>query len=129
MKPFKHDEIGYWSEVKLDIVRKYASAYSTIMSTQRSIKNHIYIDAFAGAGLHVSKRTGEFVAGSPLNALAVNPRFKEVHLIDLHGGKAKELRRLVGSQKGVFIYEGDSNDVLLHQVFPRCRYEDYNRAL
>jgi len=129
MKPFKHDEIGYWSEVKLDIVRKYASAYSRIMNTQRSIKNHLYIDAFAGPGLHVSKQTGEFVPGSPLNALAITPRFKEVHLIDLHGGKAKELRRLVGSQKGVFIYEGDSNDVLLHQVFPRCRYEDYNRAL
>jgi three-Cys-motif partner protein len=130
MKPFKHDEIGYWSEVKLDIVREYASAYSTIMNKQRSvIRNHIYIDAFAGAGQHVSKRTGEFVAGSPLNALAVTPPFNEFHLIDLHGGKAEELRQLVGSQKGVFIYEGDSNDVLLHKVFPRCRYEDYTRGL
>jgi three-Cys-motif partner protein len=129
MKSFRHDEIGYWSEVKLDIVREYASAYSKIMSTQSSIGKHIYIDAFAGAGQHLSRRTGQFVAGSPLNALDVSPHFKEVHLIDLHGGKAEELRRLVGSQTGVFIYEGDSNDVLLNQVFPRCRYEDYNRAL
>lgn len=103
MKPFKYDEIGYWSEVKLDIVREYASAYSKIMNGQPAIRKHIYIDAFAGAGQHVSKRTGEFVAGSPLNALDVNPPFKEVHLIDLHGGKAEELRGLVGSQKGVFI--------------------------
>lgn len=129
MKSFKHDEIGYWSEVKLDIVREYASAYSKIMNGQTAIRKHIYIDAFAGAGQHVSKRTGEFVAGSPLNALAVTPRFKEVHLIDLHGGKAEELRQLVGSQKEVFIYEGDSNDVLLHKVFPRCRYKDYSRGL
>lgn len=27
MKTFKYDEIGYWSEVKLRIVREYASAY------------------------------------------------------------------------------------------------------
>lgn len=129
MKPFKHDEIGYWSEVKLDIVRNYASAYSTILSRQKMIKNHLYIDAFAGAGQHISKRTGDFIAGSPLNALAVRPPFKEIHLIDLHGGKVEELRQLVDNQKGVFIYEGDSNDVLLQQVFPKCRYEDYNRAL
>jgi hypothetical protein len=33
----KYDEIGYWSEIKLDIVKEYAQAYSTIMSAQRSI--------------------------------------------------------------------------------------------
>jgi hypothetical protein len=33
-KALQHDEIGYWSEVKLDIVKKYASAYSTIMAKQ-----------------------------------------------------------------------------------------------
>lgn len=116
MKSFKHDEIGYWSEVKLDIVREYASAYSTIMNKQRSIiRNHIYIDAFAGAGRHVSKRTGEFVAGSPLNALAVTPPFNEFHLIDLHGGKAEELRRSVGDREDVFVYEEDANKCLLER--------------
>ena len=63
------DEIGYWSEVKLDIVREYATAYSKILSSKNL--PHIYIDAFAGAGQHLSKLTGEFVPGSPLNALAV----------------------------------------------------------
>lgn len=130
MKPFAYDEIGYWSEVKLDIVRKYASAYSTIMSAQPTIiRKHIYIDAFAGAGRHVSRRTGEFVPGSPLNALEVAPPFSEIHLIDLHGGKVAELRRQIGSRQDVFIYEGDANKVLLDTVFPRCRYEDFNRAL
>jgi len=129
VKPFAYDEIGYWSEVKLDIVRKYASAYSTIMSAQPTIRKHIYIDAFAGAGKHVSRRTGEFVPGSPLNALKVAPPFSEIHLIDLHGGKVAELRRQIGSRQDVFIYEGDANKVLLDTVFPRCRYEDFNRAL
>ena len=49
-KAVRFDEIGYWSEVKLDIVRKYVKAYSTIMAKQASIRRHIYIDAFAGAG-------------------------------------------------------------------------------
>ncbi len=129
MSAFNYDEIGYWSEVKLAIISKYASAYSAIMNKQHLIKKHIYIDAFAGAGRHLSKQTGEFVAGSPLNALAVVPPFKEFHLIDLHGGKVGELRKLVGDREDVLVYEEDANQCLLEQVFPRCRYEDYSRAL
>ena len=30
-----YDEIGYWSEVKLDIVRDYAAEYSKILSAQK----------------------------------------------------------------------------------------------
>jgi len=29
-----YDEIGYWSEIKLDIIREYAYAYSQILSSQ-----------------------------------------------------------------------------------------------
>jgi three-Cys-motif partner protein len=65
-KALRLDEIGYWSEVKLEIVRKYASAYSRIMAAPaqaRTIRAHSYIDAFAGAGTHISKATGEMVPG------------------------------------------------------------------
>lgn len=49
-------------------------AYSRILSTRRHPSfYHIYIDASAGAGLHVEKATGEFVPGSPLDALLVEP--------------------------------------------------------
>jgi three-Cys-motif partner protein len=68
------DEIGYWSEIKLEIVRDYAAAYSRILSSRKL--PHIYIDAFAGAGQHVSKKTGEFIPGSPINALNVEPPFR-----------------------------------------------------
>lgn len=68
----RFDSIGYWSEVKLDIVKEYAAAYSTILSARRRPSfHHVYIDAFAGPGLHLSKTSGEFVPGSPLNALAI----------------------------------------------------------
>ncbi len=130
MKKPKYDVIGYWSEVKLEIIREYASAYSRIMNAQRRlIQKHLYIDAFAGAGHHISKTSGEFVVGSPLNALLVRPPFSEFHLIDLDGDKTSELRRIVGSRSDVEIYDEDANRVLLKKVFPRCRYQNYHRAL
>ncbi|RJQ13809.1 MAG: three-Cys-motif partner protein TcmP [Nitrospiraceae bacterium] len=79
----KFDEVGYWSEIKLDIVKEYAAAYSRILAAQKSPPlYHIYIDAFAGAGMHISKSTGGFIPGSPMNALLIKPPFKEYHLID-----------------------------------------------
>ena len=129
MAKIKFDEIGYWSEIKLDIVREYAFAYSTIMNQQRSIKKHIYIDAFAGAGHHISKATREYVKGSPLNALLIEPPFSEFHLIDMNGDRTAELRRIVGDRANVEFYSGDANDVLLKQVFPKCQYTDFRRAL
>lgn len=121
------DEIGYWSEIKLEIVRDYASAYSRILNS-KSLP-HIYIDAFAGAGRHISRNTGEFVPGSPLNALNVRPPFKEYHFIDLNAEKVEFLRGLVGGRKDVSIYEGDCNEVLLRQIFPTVEYGSYRRAL
>jgi hypothetical protein len=44
----KIDEVGYWSELKLEIIRKYAVAYSTILTAQSRRLEHHYIDAFAG---------------------------------------------------------------------------------
>jgi three-Cys-motif partner protein len=123
------DRIGYWSEIKLDIVRKYASAYSTVLTKQPNIRSHVYIDAFAGAGVHIAKQTGEFVAGSPLNALNVKPPFKEFHLIDLDGGRVAQLRALAGNRNDVFVYEGDCNRILREKVFPRVRYQDFKRGL
>jgi len=38
----KFDTIGYWSEIKLDIIREYAGAYSKILSAQRLTLYHIY---------------------------------------------------------------------------------------
>lgn len=129
MAKIKFDEIGYWSEIKLDILREYAGAYSRIMNKQPAIRKHIYVDAFAGAGHHISKATKGYVKGSPLNALLVQPPFSEFHLIDLNGDKTDELRRLVGARPNVKIYSGDANEVLLKKVFPRCRYSDFHRAL
>ena len=127
MSKVKFDKIGYWSEIKLDIIKEYAQAYSQILST-KNLK-HIYIDAFAGAGQHISKKTGEFIPGSPLNALNVQPPFDEYHLIDLNPHKVAELEKIKGEKNDIFVYQGDCNQKLMKEVFPRVRYEDYKRGL
>lgn len=124
------DEIGPWSEVKLDILKRYAVEYSKILSNQKDPQlSHVYIDAFAGAGVHISRTTKEMVPGSPLNALLVDPPFREYHLIDLDGERVEGLRGLIGNRPDVHLYEGDCNQILRSEVFPEVRYEDYRRGL
>jgi three-Cys-motif partner protein len=126
----KIDEIGPWSEVKLDILKRYAVEYSKILSNQKDPPFfHIYIDAFAGAGFHLSETTGEMVLGSPLNALLVRPPFREYHLIDLDGDRIDGLEKVIGSRKDVFLHKGNCNDVLLTEVFPRVLRKDFKRGL
>ena len=123
------DTINYWSEIKLDIVQKYASAYSAILSNTHSVKEHVYIDAFAGAGIHISKETGEPIKGSPVNALEVQPPFKKFYLIDLDEEKIENLLQFTRDKREVKVYQGDCNEVLLKDVFPNVKYTDYRRGL
>ena len=124
------DQVGYWSEVKLDIIKEYATAYSIILSAQKKpALEHIYIDAFAGAGVHVSRTSGRFVAGSPMNALLVKPPFRQYHFIDLDEKKVVALENLAKERPDVKIYHGDCNRVLLDNVLPQAKWEDYRRAL
>ena len=124
------DKIGYWSVLKLAILKKYAAAYTTIMRAQAKPELHYsYIDAFSGAGTHILKKTGEPVPGSPLNALAVDPPFLHFHFIDLDAAKVSYLREEIGDRSDVEVYEGDCNTILIERVFPNVLYEDYRRAL
>ncbi len=59
------DEIGYWSEIKLEIVRDYAAAYSKILTAD--LRSSSY--AFAGANSMSSNRRA--VPSRALNALPV----------------------------------------------------------
>ncbi len=130
MDKSKFDEIGYWSEIKLDIIREYAVAYSKILSAQTNPSfYYIYIDTFSGAGMHISKNTGEFVLGSPLNALSVEPPFKEYHLIDINKEKIESLDNLIGEHENVFLYQEDCNEIIQEEIIPKVRYGDYRRAL
>jgi hypothetical protein len=108
----EYDEIGVWSEVKLAIVRAYASEYSKILEASRRGRirrlSWIYIDGYAGPGYHISKQTGEVVEGSPVIAMNIQH---------------------AGDRTDVYTYAEDCNTVLLRDVFPRAQHRDYRRAL
>jgi three-Cys-motif partner protein len=125
-KQLRLDEIGDWSVLKLEILRQYSYAYSTILTKHQL--HHTYIDGFAGAGHHVLKRTKELVPGSPWNALNLEPPFRELHLIDLDKPRANELRRLSAGLPNVEVHDGDANEILL-SLIPRVKYEQRRRAL
>jgi three-Cys-motif partner protein len=116
----EYDEIGVWSEVKLAIVREYASAYSKIMEAWRRERikrmSWIFIDGYAGPGYHILKKTGERVDGSPVIAMNTQPPFHEYHFIDTDKARAKQLREVAGPRKDVHIYTEDCNTVLLRVV-------------
>lgn len=124
------DEIGYWTEIKLEILQKYLPAYTTILAGQPSLR-FAYVDAFAGSGVHRARRSGELVSGSPMRALKTVPPFHRQWWIDLDGDKVDQLRALpeVRARREVEVMAGDANELLLDQVFPHLRYENYWRAL
>jgi len=125
-EPAPYDEIGKWSEVKLAIIQKYAKAFSTVVGARKFTT--VYIDGFAGAGMHVAKSTGAKVTGSPLNALAVDPPFDRLHFVEKSQRKATRLREFVAGRSEATIHVGDCNEILPQSVLPTVRYDQYRRA-
>jgi len=126
--PFKFDEIGYWSELKLEISEKYGAAYTNAFANNKGLKK-FYIDAFSGAGVHIKKGTKEHIEGSPARALKVRPPFDHFYFIDLDEDKTKHLAELCGNRTDVTIYTGDSTQYLTEKLLPTIKYEKFNRAL
>jgi three-Cys-motif partner protein len=126
---FAPDEIGPWSEIKLEIIEKYGPAYTQAFSGKgRSLKK-FYIDGFSGAGLHRSKVTGANIEGSPARALKVAPPFDGFYFIDMNKDKTDYLRKQCEARSNVTIFTGDCNEHLTRDVFPKVKYELYTRAL
>jgi three-Cys-motif partner protein len=123
---FKFDDIGYWSEIKLDIIEKYALPYSKILSGKL---HHVYIDAFASSGMNISRTTRKLVRGSPQIALDIDPPFEEYYFIDTDGEKIAELNKIAENHLEVYILHGDCNTILLTEVFPKVRWKDKRRGL
>jgi len=130
--PLRFDEIGYWSEIKLEILRKYAVAFTTIISAQGRkgpTLHPVYIDGFAGAGEHISKTTGDTVPGSPKIALEIVPPFSAYHFVDLDQRRADNLREMSAGNTNAHVHTGDCNQILARDVLPLVRYDQYRRGL
>lgn len=126
--PFKFDEIGSWSELKLEIIEQYGAAYTKAFAKWPNLKKY-YIDGFSGAGMHVAKKTKAPIEGSPSRALKVQPPFDGYCFIDLNADKTKYLRGLCGNRRNVDIHTGDSNKYLTETVLPSIQYKKFTRAL
>ena len=120
------DAIPYWPQLKLDIVRRYGAAYSTIASRQPGLA-HYWIDGFVRPGADASGR--EFAPGNALNALLVTPPFRHHYLVNMDGQPADGLRRALDGRADVTLFESDGARALIDEVLPRVRQEDYRRAL
>ena len=109
MKPSQRDFGGDWTTEKLERVRKYLGAYTTIMNGQNF--RFAYIDAFAGTGYRTYKRTDApdelmlpeiaadaevqgFLDGSARIALQVEPPFQNYILIEKDASRFAELQKL-----------------------------------
>jgi three-Cys-motif partner protein len=127
VRKLEFDEIGYWSQVKLDILGEYAKPYNEILHRKR-LKT-VYVDGFAGAGHHITKNAGELVQGSPVRAMAVKPPFHFFHFVDMDDLRTEELKKVSADHPNVNIHHGDANRILLADVFPNIRYEQFRRGL
>jgi three-Cys-motif partner protein len=121
------DEIGYWSEIKLEILEKYARPYNKILLANRL--HPAYIDGFAGAGHHIAKGSDRVIEGSPTRALGVDPPFEAFHFVDSDGARIARLTEISAGRSNVHVYHGDCNDVLVNKVFPTISFERRERAL
>lgn len=126
--PFQPDEIGYWSELKLEIVEKYGQGYTNAFNKLGAGLKKYYIDGFSGAGVHLSKRTGEQIEGSPARALKIVPPFDGFYFIDMNADKTAYLETVRAGRENVEIHTGDTNPYL-KGLLPTLKYSAYKRAL
>jgi three-Cys-motif partner protein len=116
---------GEHTRRKLDVVAKYLAAYVTVMKRQDF--RLFYVDGFAGSGGSAPKietqsyddptlfPSAEFLEGSPVRALTVDPPFDHYVFIDKKGANVKSLSELCAQfpDRRIEVVHGDANDRLI----------------
>ena len=128
MKQNQQNFGGNWTAEKLDRVRKYLSAYTTIMKDRNF--HFAYIDAFAGTGYRTYRQdtdpnelmlpeiaeqeVQEFLDGSARIALQVEPRFQKYILIEKDENRFAELQKLKAEfpSDDIELIQSDANEYL-----------------
>jgi three-Cys-motif partner protein len=134
--------VGQWANEKLDRLRKYLSAYTTIMRKRRWCQGYYYIDAFAGPGEHelrTSRRKSDsrnllfdvagfgqsqeeqklFVAGSPRVALEIEHPFSGYVFIEQSLDRVSALESLqtkYGDSRRIYVRQTDCNKYLRERI-------------
>ena len=115
-------EVGLWAREKLEYLRKYLHAYTTILHKKvheiDNLKGYFYVDAFAGPGmLQIRKRKSisseqlwllelseyamsdstdvqQYISGSPRIALELRRPFTDYVFVEIDSEKIHELKKL-----------------------------------
>lgn len=107
--------IGDWTARKLEHLTAYLNAF-TLATTKA--RERYYIDAMAGCGECVLRKTGHSTPGSAWRALNAQPPFTRIHLIELDKPSADHLDRQMSPYPQVSVYQGDCNEVIPKLVLP-----------
>lgn len=119
---------GGWTDLKLDVLQRYLTFFTTALSRQRF--ELLYIDGFAGSGGRtvermlarasplfgtVDRAERVEVPGSARIALDARPPFHRVVLIERHGRRFAALKRLCSHfpDVAVELLQGEANDALV----------------
>lgn len=116
---------GEHTRRKLDVVAKYLAAYATVMKKQDF--RLFYVDGFAGSGASAPKGdtqvaidptlfpSADFVEGSPVRALTVEPPFDQYIFIDKKNENVRSLSELRTDfpDRNINVAHGDANDRLV----------------
>jgi three-Cys-motif partner protein len=132
---------GGWTEEKLEVIKKYLSAYTTALKNKGF--ELVYIDAFAGTGYREAPPEGfegdlalfaelvddepqRFLEGSVQIALQTQPPFARYVFGEKDPAKLEELEATIaksGLADRVDIYPGDANAVILEI----CEQRDWHK--
>ncbi len=117
---------GPWTQLKLDVLRKYLVFYNTALKNKGF--KRIYIDAFAGTGeCEISGADeSENIAGSASIAIEIDPPFDELVFIEANKGRFRELERLCQGQsaRACRLYNAEANA----RIRALCREEDWSNT-
>lgn len=141
----KHEFGGDWTKEKLERIRKYLQAYTTIFASNPKARmlTTTYVDAFAGTGYRTHPQrlddqtvlfeelsepaSVNFLKGSARIALEVKPPFNRYIFIEKDSERAAELEKLKQEfpQKAsdISIVQSDANTYLISW----CKATDWKR--
>lgn len=127
----REDLIGQWSVAKLELLKKYLSAYVTIFNKQSWCRGYEYIDAFAGTGRPKARDELRYVNGSPLTALNLTPPFTQYHFVEQSDWRVRRLESIQKefSKLNISVYHGDCNRILHEQIVPQLTSSAKKRAI
>jgi len=142
----KHQFGGDWTEEKLERIRKYLCAYTTIFTRNPNARYYttVYVDAFAGCGYRIERGAQldptdllettidddaeQLKKGSARIALEVEPGFDRHVFIESEADRAADLRQLKsefpGKADSVQIEQSDANAFLQDW----CRQTNWQKA-